>query len=365
MKKYLRSATMCLVAFILALQFGITAMAADVGYSDVTAESPWYDGITYVTELGISNGTGNNCFSPDAPITVRQWSVMLCRAYDQAEALEKDKAEFGTYCSTQAYWNGWIPMEAVTAPDTQMCRGALYQSAFSVIDLPIYNYELYPDGVFLHSHENSVRVATELGICEEGTSASEIATRGEAADLLCKIMTQEYEVIEPPVVNEYPIENTYDVNLSPYLEALAEVPAPIMKSFKDRGWHYAVDFDYLADLGNERGMTCIGACDYGEKHIYVSEASATLHEFGHYLDWVLGWVSRNSSFYTTESAAAGEFMRDYALSTAQEYYADYFVYWLRYHEVDWRVEQMKQLTPTTYAYFTELALNNWGFPQGG
>ena len=143
------------------------------------------------------------------------------------------------------------------------------------------------------------------------------------------------------------------------------MPAPIMKSFKDRGWHYAVDFDYLADLGNERGMTCIGACDYGEKHIYVSEASATLHEFGHYLDWVLGWVSRNSSFYTAESAAAGEFMRDYALSTAQEYYADYFVYWLRYHEVDWRVEQMKQLTPTTYAYFTELALNNWGFPQGG
>ena len=158
----------------------------------------WYDGITYVTELGISNGTGNNCFSPDAPITVRQWSVMLCRAYDQAEALEKDKAEFGTYCSTQAYWNGWIPMEAVTAPDTQMCRGALYQSAFSVIDLPIYNYELYPDGVFLHSHENSVRVAPELGICEAGTSASEIATRGEAADLLYKIMTQEYEVIEPP-----------------------------------------------------------------------------------------------------------------------------------------------------------------------
>ena len=53
-------------------------------------------------------------------------------------------------------------------------------------------------------------------------------------------------------------------------------------------------------------------------------------------------------------------MRDYALSTPQEYFADYFVYWLRYHEVDWRVEQMKQLTPATYAYFTELAANNWG-----
>lgn len=360
MNKFWKSATMCLVAFIMAFHFVVPAMAADAGYSDVAADSPWYEGIAYVTENGISNGTGNNCFSPDAPITVRQWSVMLCRAYNEAEALEKDKTEFGTYCSTQAYWNGWIPMEAVTNPDSQICRGALYQSAFAVIDLPVYNYELYPGGTFLYGDENCVRVASELGICDSNTSASELVTRGEAADLLYKIMTQEYEVTEPPIVNEYPIENAFDVNLSPYLEALAEVPTSIMQSFKKDGWYYAVDFDYLIDLGNELGMPCIGACSYANKHIYVSEASATLHEFGHYLDWKLGWVSRNSSFYADESVAAGAFMRDYALSTPQEYFADYFVYWLRYHEVDWRVEQMKQLTPATYAYFTELAANNWG-----
>jgi len=34
-------------------------------------------------------------------------------------------------------------------------------------------------------------------------------------------------VVNSDIVNEYPIENTYNVNLSPYLEALAEVPAPI------------------------------------------------------------------------------------------------------------------------------------------
>ena len=160
MNKFWKSATMCLVAFIMAFQFVVPAMAADAGYSDVAADSPWYEGIAYVTENGISNGTGNNCFSPDAPITVRQWSVMLCRAYNEAEALEKDKTEFGTYCSTQAYWNGWIPMEAVTNPDSQICRGALYQSAFAVIDLPVYNYELYPGGTFLYGDENCVRVAS-------------------------------------------------------------------------------------------------------------------------------------------------------------------------------------------------------------
>ena len=93
----IRSAALCLAAIIFTFQLGVSAMAVEVGYADVSPDSPWYEGIEYVTEQGISNGTGNNKFSPDAPITVRQWSVMLCRAYNEAEALEKDKTEFGTY----------------------------------------------------------------------------------------------------------------------------------------------------------------------------------------------------------------------------------------------------------------------------
>ena len=145
-KSVWRSAVSCLAAIVTVLQFCTTAMAAEIGYTDVDPNSPWYEGIEYVTDHGISNGTSSTTFSPDALITVRQWSVMLCRAYDQMEALEKDKSDFGTYCSTQAYWNGWISMEGVTDPDQNMCRGAIYRSAFSVLDLPIYNYELYPDG---------------------------------------------------------------------------------------------------------------------------------------------------------------------------------------------------------------------------
>lgn len=359
-KRVIRSAALCLAAFIFAFQFSISAMAAEVGYADVSPDSPWYEGIEYVTEQGISNGTGNNRFSPDAPITVRQWSVMLCRAYNEAEALQKDKTEFGTYCSTQAYWNGWIQMEAVTAPDMRLCRGALYQSAFAVIGLPVYNYELYPDGYFLCGEENCTRIAVELGICSEDTSAYDIVTRGEAADLLYKIMTREYAAIEPSIVNEYPIENSFDANLSNYLEELKKVPAPIMEAFKERGWKYAVDFDYISEFSQNLGTTVIGVCDYGERRIYVTEASATLHEFGHFLDYDQGWVSRNTAYYDEEAQAAGSFMRNYALTTAQEYFADYFVCWLRFQNNPEKLTLMQELTPQTFEYFSTLASNDWG-----
>ena len=359
-KRYIKSAVLCLAAIIFTFQFGGAAMAAEVGYTDVSPESPWYDGIEYVTEQGISNGTGTNSFSPNAPITVRQWSVMLCRAYNEVEALEKDKAEFGTYCSTQAYWNGWIQMEAVTAPDTQMSRGTLYQSAFAVIRLPVYNFELYPDGYFLCGEENCVRIAAEVGICDTGTSAYDIVTRAEAADLIYRIMTQEFIIAAPPMIDDYPIENNFDVNLSPYLEELTRVPEPIIQAFKDSGWKYAVDFDYISEFSQELGTSVIGVCDYGARHIYVTEASATLHEFGHFLDKNQGWVSRNTTYYADESQAAGAFMRDYALTSAQEYYADYFVHWLRFQGNPEKSAMMKELTPQTFDSFSNLASNNWG-----
>ena len=68
-KRVIRSAALCFAAIVFAFQLGISAMAAEAGYTDVSRDSPWYEGIEYVTEQGISNGTGANSFSPDAPIT--------------------------------------------------------------------------------------------------------------------------------------------------------------------------------------------------------------------------------------------------------------------------------------------------------
>ena len=52
-------------------------------------------------------------------------------------------------------------------------------------------------------------------------------------------------------------------------------------------------FGYMGGLSKKLNMSCIGATNYSRKTIYLSEASATLHEFGHFLDWTLGFPAEH------------------------------------------------------------------------
>ena len=80
--------------------------------------------------------------APDAPVTVRQWSVMLCRAYGLP--IEGDTWEEMSYAAmVEAYSHGWMYSSIFSAPETQMCRGALYDSAFAAAGIPIYDNTLY------------------------------------------------------------------------------------------------------------------------------------------------------------------------------------------------------------------------------
>ena len=115
-------------AAVLCLQLALGAAAAEPPMSrDVEPTSPWYDGVVFAVEHGISQGTGEDTFSPDAPITTRQWAVMLCRTYGQGYAQALD-APFGEAELSHAYREGWLDMDAMLRPDTGMCRSAVYAS---------------------------------------------------------------------------------------------------------------------------------------------------------------------------------------------------------------------------------------------
>ena len=90
------------------------------------------------------------------------------------------------------------------------------------------------------------------------------------------------------------------------------------------GWTYRIDFDYISELSKQLNMSCIGATNYSQKTIYISEASATLHEFGHFLDWTRGFPAEHEQLFRAEAAAAP--LRNYAKTNAREYFADCFAY---------------------------------------
>ena len=85
------------------------------------------------------------------------------------------------------------------------------------------------------------------------------------------------------------MENLIQWNVNAFLLELRKVPQPILDAFNENGWTFVIGTEYLADLSRKLGVNCIGAAAYTEKRIYVFEASAILHEFGHFLDCTMGF----------------------------------------------------------------------------
>lgn len=73
-----------------------------------TAGSACYEAVTYLAEQGITSGTGGNCYSPEDLITVRQWAVMLCRAYLPDTLPTESYESLGDACVRQCYREGWV-----------------------------------------------------------------------------------------------------------------------------------------------------------------------------------------------------------------------------------------------------------------
>ena len=97
----------------------------------------------------------------------------------------------------------------------------------------------------------------------------------------------------------------------------------------------------------------------GEKRIYGVTPSAVLHEFGHFLDYVLDYPSESQGLYEEEAEAAAVFRRDYALTGEREYFAEYFACYLRAGNDTERAAEMERLTPRTYGWLPPLEKDDW------
>lgn len=341
-----------LLTLIISALLSVSAFAASDGFSDVPEASPFYESVTYLAGQGITYGTGNGRYAPDTPITVRQWATMICRAFDKEDALSDPAGYGGDACINQGYADGWLNLPAMAAPDSRLCRYAIYESGFAAFDIALYSSQLYPEGEALSSQDNAFHAAVSFGLCEDTCAGTDIITRGEAADLLYALLTGEFTVAPPPILETIPLNNKEGVHLNSYLLELQKIPEPIRQAFAERGWQYTIDYEYLARLSEERNMSCIGATNYGSRQITVSSAGATVHEFGHFLDELIGFPSQTEGFYQEESGTAAALLRPYALTNEREYFADCFVYWLTYRDNSKKMAALCSAAPRTYAYFS-------------
>ena len=156
----------------------VSAFAASDRFSDVPEASPFYESVTYLAGQGITYGTGNGRYAPDTPITVRQWATMICRAFDKEDALSDPAGYGGDACINQGYADGWLNLPAMAAPDSRLCRYAIYESGFAAFDIALYSSQLYPEGETLSSQDNAFHAAVSFGLCEDTCAGTDIITRG-------------------------------------------------------------------------------------------------------------------------------------------------------------------------------------------
>lgn len=358
MKRFYQSLAIFVMALFLPAFLAVPAFAVS-GFSDIPADSNWYEAVTYLADHEITYGTGNQYYSPNELITVRQWASMLCRAFGNYD-LDFDGAEvLGDTDILCCYREGWLTENAVEAPDSHMCRSALLQSAFRAAGIPVYDSALYPGGEELSPYDNVLRVGKELALCEQDSASLDLMTRGDAAQILYQLLVCEYEIEEPPMVSAVFLYNLEGVRLNPYLMELNRIPTPILQVFESSGWKYVIDYGYLEDFSRRQGIDCIGATSYSTKEIYVSIHTATGHEFGHFLDQILHFPSKHDTLFKAEAQSSRAVLRDYAATNSREYFAEYFAYWIVNRKNVDKMERLASVSPETYEYFTLLEANGW------
>lgn len=349
MKMIVRRTVLAVCTLVLALILPTAASAACTGFDDVPESADCYESVIYLAECEIAAGTGNDCFSPEQLITVEQWAVMLCRAYG-VETIGDSWQDVGRSSVVEAYRQGWLNETALSAPRSPMCRSMLVESAFAAADIPVYDSTLYEGGASLSTADNILRVGRELGLCSDDADTNALVTRGDAAIILHVVLTQSFRIEEPPV--PVTLVNAAGVNVNDFLLELRKLPEQVLDAFNAAGWTYCIDFDYMGGLSKKLNMSCIGATNYSRKTIYISEASATLHEFGHFLDWTLGFSAEHEQLYLAEAQNSG--LRDYAKTNAREYFADCFAYCIIHGNDSEMMESLRKNASRTCTYFEEL-----------
>ena len=333
------------ILLVLSMLLTVPVFAFSTGFTDVSEKATYAEAVSYLADAGILRGTASGRFAPNEKITVSQWATMLCRAFD-AEPESTSWQEASANAVQIAVRSGWLDPTVVGDENGFICRGELYRTTFAAAGIPLYDATLYSLD-WLSPGENALRIGKELGLCAENKTAADLVTRAEAAQLLHALLTQTLSVTPP----DTPVENLTQWNVNAFLLELQKIPQPILDAFNENGWTFVIGTEYLTALSRKLGVNCIGAAAYTEKRIYVFEASAILHEFGHFLDCTMGFPQEHKDLYALEAASAP--MKQHAKSNSLEYFAEFFSYWLSGSTRT--LAQFKELTPETYAYFEELS----------
>ena len=174
----------------------------------------------------------------------------------------------------------------MAAPDSRLCRYAIYESGFAAFDINLYSSQLYPGGEDLSLQDNILPYSCRLWLDNAARTAPEwiSSRRGEAVFPLHAADERIFPSHRRPCwkTSSYAVRPW--CSLERFFYSNFKNPRTrSVRHLRERGWQYTIDYEYLAKLSEERDMSCIGGNQLRKPPNHCNPRRGPLHEFGHHL----------------------------------------------------------------------------------
>ena len=360
-----------IVALALSITSAVPGFAAMTHFKDVPAGSKYHQEIHYFYEKGIIKGTGNGYFRPGAAITYKDYLVMLNNHCGYGYNLYK-YIVYGDVLEI-------LDIKHVTKGKYISKMDVMQQACFAM-DIEPYSASFYNEpqmekfSALTQDEKDIVLMCAKLGLInlDDETYASLIGpvTRGEATKLLYGVSKykESGNKTEMPKAARDLVRITFDAAVPDIekrqismLNDVADLPDWLVADYNKKGMKISV-YPYEVNAENE-GVAGRYHTSSGITMNSKSKNTATIyHEFGHhlYFGYVVDINKRHDpdeaaveKLYLAEKDAIASYYRDYGATNQKEFFAEFFVLYLKAHD-DGTTAALQQAMPKTYAYMDEL-----------
>ena len=348
-----------------------TAFAAEAGpYKDVPVLAANVTEISYVADAGYMSGYGDGSFRPDGLVTLKQVAFVLARS-----ALKDGVLDPVGYLINQGYVTSGI--DAASASDCLVSPAlgmTILGRAYGVLPIQSASSEH-----LAYNADNAARfmqnAGIELSIFDwriNTVMSHEYMTRSDLAYVLCRL---EWYRVSRPDVQGYGW-NYIPVTYTPAFEYLYEdlwddilvLPWSIVKHYHDAGYQVVLDNEYIMNWfgddyweSDNPNASVVAVFSSANRTIFIRDVNALVHEIGHYAErFMLGSTEAEAAF-PREKDNAVENISKYAGSSAGEFFAECFDYYIRAKNGGNYAElaMMSERLPETYAYLCNMDVLNW------
>lgn len=174
-------------------------------------------------------------------------------------------------------------------------------------------------------------------------------TAEEVNELIAFLKTHK---LNPPINSQFDVDITrenYSARNS-LMRAWENIPQKHKDYMEDNGWKFEY---HTTNATGKDWNDCTGVTNYNQKTIYLFECNegTVYHEMGHMLTKLGNTDSIHDTLYDLEAKRGQKFMREYALTSGDEFIACAFT---EYFE---KPDKLKKYCPLTYAYIDRVYYN--------